>query len=188
MPEIPQDSVRGPIRAWIEKHAGGLGDNVLEVGSRMTSKESWWIDNRVLGSGKWTGVDMQPGHNVDIVADIESLPDEWAGRFSGALCCEVLEHVKRPWIAVRELRRVICAGGLCVFTVPSCFPLHGFPDDYWRISESGIRLLLEDAGFTSIETDKAGNVDFLLNDHGEHGGKPTHKRTTPMHTMAIARA
>lgn len=186
--KIHPESVRGPIRAWIEKHAEGLGDNVLEVGSRMSFPGAWWINNRDLAKGEWTGVDMQPGHNVDMVADIESLPRAWSGEFTGALCCEVLEHVKRPWVAVHELRRVVRPGGLCVFTIPSCFPLHSFPDDYWRISESGIRLLLEDAGFYNIATGKAGNVDFLLNDHGEEGGKPIHRRNTPMHTMAVARA
>lgn len=186
--KIYPKSVRGPIRAWIEKHAPRLGDDVLEVGSRMSFPDAWWINNRDLAVGKWTGIDMQPGHNVDTVADIEMLPKCWEGRFTGALCCEVLEHVKRPWKAVSELRRAVRPGGLCIFTVPSCFPLHSFPDDYWRISESGIRLLLEDAGFEGVETSSAGSVDFLLNDHGEQDGKPIHKRTTPMHTFAVARA
>lgn len=188
MNKIPMTSVRGPIADWIARHANQFGDDVLEIGSRMTGPNNWWIDNRHHATGQWTGVDMQTGHNVDMVADAENLPAEWVDRFSAVLCCEVLEHTKHPWIVVQNVRRVARPGGLCVFTVPACFPLHGFPDDYWRISESGLRLLLGDAGFSDIKTAKAGEVHFLLNDHGEHDGKPIHKRMTPMHTLGTARA
>jgi SAM-dependent methyltransferase len=114
--KLPLKSVRGRIRHYIERHAGKLGDDVLEVGSRMTTDKAWWIVNRDLATGAWTGIDMQPGHGVDRVADIHDLPAEWAGRFSGVLCSEVLEHVARPWVALPMLARVIRPGGWIVVT------------------------------------------------------------------------
>lgn len=183
--DLPQTSVRGPIRAWIERNAALLGDDVLEVGSRSTHANQWWLVNRDLAQGQWLGIDMQPGHGVDQVADIHELPAAWKGRFSCVLCSEVLEHVERPWLALPELFRVIRPGGSIIITVPSCFPIHAFPDDYYRYSMSGIRVLLGDAGFVDIETGTGGSVDFLLDDHG--GGRHA-KRSTPMHTFATARA
>lgn len=185
MHRAPMTSVRGPIRDWIERHAEGLGNDVLEVGSRQHVPGAWWVINRDLARGQWTGMDMQEGAGVDVVADLHALPDEWAGRFTGVVLSEVLEHVARPWVALPNLHAVMQPGALLIVTVPSCFPIHAFPDDYYRYSESGLRVLLEDAGFSDIRTSNAGRVDFRLNDHGERG---IAHRSTPMHTMAVAKA
>lgn len=182
--KLPPDTVRGRVRGWIERHADQLGDDVLEVGSRLHVPGAWWLVNRDLARGQWTGIDMQEGDGVDVVADLHSLPAEWEGRFSGVVCSEVLEHVARPWRALPELLRVMRPGALAVFTVPSCFPLHAFPDDYYRFSESGLGVLMEDAGFVDIVLASAGRVDFRLDDHGASIAK----RSTPMHTFAVARA
>lgn len=182
---MPATSVRGPVRAWIERHAASLGDDVLEVGSRMTTPGAWWIVNRDLAQGQWTGMDMQPGDGVDVVADLHALPPEWVGRFSGVVCSEVLEHVARPWVALPKLREIMRPGALLVITVPFCFPEHAFPDDFYRYTASGLRVLLGDAGFTDVQTETSGRVDFVLDDHGGGG---LAKRRTHMHTFAVARA
>lgn len=184
MNRLPLNSVRGRIRAYIERHAGALGDDVLEVGSRIHDPAAWWCTNRDLANGQWTGIDMQAGEGVDQVADIHDLPAEWAGRFSGIVCSEVLEHVARPWMALPELRRVLQPGGLLVITTLFAFPEHGYPDDYYRYSQSGLRLLLADAGFSDFATEYAGEVPIELNDHGERG---VARRRLPMHTFAVAR-
>ena len=184
MNRLPLNSVRGRIRAYIERHAGALGDDVLEVGSRIHDPTAWWCTNRDLATGQWTGIDMQAGEGVDQVADIHDLPAEWSGRFSGIVCSEVLEHVARPWLALPELRRVLQPGGLLVITTLFAFPEHGYPDDYFRYSQSGLRLLLADAGFSAISTEYAGEVPIELNDHGERG---VARRRLPMHTFAVAR-
>lgn len=179
----PLTSVRGRVRHWIERHADKLGDDVLEVGSRASRPGCWWIVNRDLACGQWLGIDMQPGHGVDQVADIHDLPVEWRGRFSSVLCSEVLEHVARPWVALPKLREVIRPDGWIVITTLTSFPIHGYPDDYWRFTESGMRLLLEDAGFRNITTGTAGEVAYVLNDHGEPAQS---RRSCPMHVFAVA--
>jgi SAM-dependent methyltransferase len=181
--KLPADSVRGRIRAFIERQADKLGDDVLEVGSRMTNPHTWWIVNRDLGTGRWMGLDMQPGHGVDRVQDIHQLPEMWTGRFSAVLCSEVLEHVARPWLALPELRRVLRPGGWLVVTTLFAFPEHGFPNDYYRYTDSGLKLLLKDAGFANVLTEYAGETTMRLNDHGEAGCVT---RTLPIHTFAIA--
>ena len=181
---LPPDSVRGRIRRYVERHAAQLGADVLEVGSRVHVPGAWWCTNRDLAQGQWTGIDMQPGEGVDRVADMHLLPDEWAGKFSGVLCSEVLEHVARPWVALPELRRVMAPGALVIITTMFAFPEHGFPDDYYRYSRSGMALLLGDAGFNDIRTDYAGLIPIQLNDHGERG---TVRRDLPMHIFATAR-
>ncbi|HNS27389.1 MAG TPA: methyltransferase domain-containing protein [Steroidobacteraceae bacterium] len=186
MNRLPPNSVRGQVRAWIEKHAAGLGDDVLEVGSRMHTPDAWWVVNRDLARGQWTGIDMQPGPNVDVVADLHDPPDEWIGRFSGVVLSEVLEHVRNPWTALVRLRALMQPGALLIVTVPFCFPRHAFPDDFYRFTESGLRAVLEVSGYKDVATANSGpNVAFALNDHGERG---LIRRQEPLHTFAVARA
>ncbi len=182
---MPTTSVRGRIRSFIERHAAGLGADVLEIGSRQHVPGAWWVVNRDLAQGRWLGMDMQPGDGVDVVADLHALPDEWAGRFTGVLCSEVLEHVARPWMALPALHRAMRPGGLLIVTTLFAFPEHGFPDDYYRYTGSGLRLLLEDAGFTDVQTEYAGGISLQLNDHGERGMA---RRSLPMHIFATASA
>lgn len=183
MNKLPPHSVRGRIRGFIERHADKLGDDVLEIGSRMTSKDCWWIVNRDLATGQWTGCDMQPGDGVDVVADIHRPPQEWQGRFSGVLCSEVLEHVARPWIALPKIHSIMRPGGWIVVTTLTSFPIHGFPDDYYRYTPNGLALLLEDAGFRNVETENAGEIEVRLNDHGEP--RFSHLKL-PMHVFGVA--
>lgn len=185
MRRLPANCVRGRVRSWIDLHAGKLGDDVLEVGSRLHRPDAWWCNNRDLAQGQWTGIDMQEGSGVDVVADIHALPADWAGKFSGVLCSEVLEHVRRPWLALPELRRVMQPGGWLVVTTLFAFPEHGFPDDFYRYTRNGLAGLLEDAGFTDIETAYAGEFRLMLDDHGEG---PINRRGIPMHVFAVCRA
>lgn len=180
---LPINSVRGQIRHFIERHADKLGDDVLEVGSRLTNADAWWIINRDLAKGQWTGIDMQEGHGVDQVVDIHNPPAEWTGRFSGVLCSEVLEHVARPWLALPKLREIMQPGGWIVVTTLTSFPIHGFPDDFYRYTPSGLKLLLEDAGFKNVVTENAGHIEIKLNDHGEAGSCT---RQLPLHVFGVA--
>lgn len=181
--KMPDTSVRGRIRNFIEQHSGKLGDDVLEIGSRMSHKNAWWIVNRDLAQGNWIGCDMQPGDGVDVVVDIHNPPKELEGRFTGILCSEVLEHVARPWVALPKIKSLLKPDGWLIITTLTSFPIHGFPDDYYRYTKSGLKILLEDAGFRNIHTENKGEFKVQLNDHGEIG---MCQRVLPMHVFGIA--
>ena len=83
-----------------------------------------------------------------------------------------------------ELRRVMRQGGWVVVTTLFAFPEHGFPDDFYRYTRNGLAGLLADAGFTDIETAYAGEIDLVIDDHGE--GR-VNERKLPMHVFAVAR-
>jgi SAM-dependent methyltransferase len=56
--------------------------------------------------------------------DIECIPLP-SDSFDVAFCCETLEHVLHPVIALRELGRVLTPGGLLVLTTPNYLSLLG---------------------------------------------------------------
>jgi len=88
-------------------------------------------------------VDLDPRRSPDIVADIHRLPfsDE---EFDVILCTEVLEHVKNPFLAVSEMKRVLKKGGKILLTTRFIFPIHDAPVDFFRYTSFGLAELFKD--------------------------------------------
>jgi SAM-dependent methyltransferase len=59
---------------------------------------------------------------------------------------QVIEHVRKPWIWMKELARVCAPGGVVVTVNPVSWPYHEAPVDCWRIYPDGMRALCEEAG------------------------------------------
>jgi SAM-dependent methyltransferase len=116
---------------------------VYEFGSFQVEGQLDYADLRRLFPGKaYVGCDMREGPGVDRVEDVSALtlPDASAGTI---LCIETFEHVFEVRRAFDEVFRALRPGGLFLLTSPFNFRIHGYPDDYWRISPSCLRRMLE---------------------------------------------
>ena len=91
----------------------------------------------------WTAlrIDINPEFRPDVVGDIEGPLGLRDASFDTILVLDVLEHVRRPFQAVDELRRVLKPGGRLYLTAPFCYPRHGV--EYYRFSELALRDMLE---------------------------------------------
>ncbi len=98
--------------------------------------------------GPVLALDVAPYTATDVIADAHSLPfrDESA---AAVVVVEVLEHLKRPWQFFAEASRVLAKGGVLVGVAPQYCPTHGFPDDYFRYTRSGLTSLAESEGLTA---------------------------------------
>ena len=142
---------------------------------------------------EWVGVDIQSGAHVDVVFDMTRDLSHWPNeteceegprdRFGSCVCAEVLEHVKYPAKMLANIRRILKPGAWLIVTTPFAFPVHAYPDDYWRFAPSGLRLLLEDARFVQVETFERAVKELTLYDHGD---VPV-QWTLPQHVCAVAR-
>lgn len=97
----------------------------------------------------YVGIDLFDGPNVDVVADLCSptLFDdhpELRGQFNFVYCSALLEHVANPFDAARNIRGLLSPQGQIFYTGPWVQGFHPYPDDYWRISFSGLRALFPD--------------------------------------------
>jgi SAM-dependent methyltransferase len=102
------------------------------------------------GSIEWDTIDIKEHSGVKLKAASEySFPiadDEYDIVLSG----NVIEHVRRPWVWLREVVRVCRAGGLVVTVTPVSWPYHPVPFDCWRIYPEGMKALYEEAGLEVI--------------------------------------
>jgi len=124
-----------------------MPDPIVEFGSMQV--EDWQPnDLRPLFTDReFTGTDFREGPGVDRVEDLRSLTFE-DGEVGTALCLETLEHCEDPFTACRELQRVVKPGGICVISSVMLFGIHGYPNDYWRFTPEGLRVLL--GGFDEV--------------------------------------
>jgi SAM-dependent methyltransferase len=116
---------------------------VFEFGSYQVEGQEGYANLRGLFPGKdYVGCDMRPGPGVDRVEDVTAihLPDGSAGT---VLCIETFEHVFEVRRAFDEVFRILKPGGVFVITSPLNFRIHGYPDDYWRMTPNCLRRLLE---------------------------------------------
>jgi SAM-dependent methyltransferase len=112
---------------------------VFEFGSYQVDGQEGYANLRALFAPKsYVGCDMRPGPGVDRVEDVTaiSLPDESAGT---VLCIETFEHVFEVNKAFDEVFRLLKPGGIFVITSPLNFRIHGYPDDYWRMTPNCVR-------------------------------------------------
>jgi SAM-dependent methyltransferase len=73
------------------------------------------------------------------------------------LATETLEHVVDPAAFLAEAHRCLRPGGRIVLTVPFAARWHYIPNDYWRFTPSGLRIVLERAGFSEVVVHARGN-------------------------------
>lgn len=81
----------------------------------------------------------------DVIADITQFNSHISDEsYDALMCTEVLEHVVDPFAAIRELRRIVKAGGYILFTTPLNARIHGPIPDCWRFTEFGLQVLFRD--------------------------------------------
>lgn len=105
-------------------------------------------------------IDSNSGANyiIDICKNNER--DIPTSTFDLIVCTEVLEHTLNPFLAIKEIYRLLKKGGVLLMSTPFDFRIHGPLPDCWRFTEHGIRVLLED--FEILQIKALENEDRFL--------------------------
>lgn len=152
-------TVRHGIFTFLTQHRTFLQSPVIQIGAKRLFAHAWWADQRNLlqwPKETWIGTDLFEGHGVDVVADFcdtdSVLKSFEAGHFGGAVLTEVLEHAIDPLAMLRNTLRVLRPGCWALVTAPFVVHVHNHPNDYWRFTPEGMRVLMERAGFVDVVT------------------------------------
>ncbi len=101
----------------------------------------------------WETLDIYESEQLTYSAPSEysfPIPDnQYDIVFSG----QVMEHVRKIWLWVRELERVCKPNGLVIIITPISWPYHEAPVDCWRIYPEGMKALLEETSLEILHCD-----------------------------------
>ncbi|MER9534383.1 class I SAM-dependent methyltransferase [Mesorhizobium sp. M0586] len=132
------------------KRTGGV---VVEIGARVVGPSSSLQAGQFQPECKFIGVDIHEAPGVDVVADAHFLGEHFEpGSIDGIFSYAVMEHLSCPWLLAAQINRVLKVGGLTLHSVPQAFPVHEMPNDFWRISSEGLKVLFApEMGFEILE-------------------------------------
>lgn len=97
----------------------------------------------------------------DFYCSLDDIPQP-DNKYDLIMCTQVLEHVKNPNKAMKELTRVLKDGGKIAITVPQSYPIHEAPHNYFNFLKFGLRLIVEEAGLQVILLEERGGAFLQL--------------------------
>ncbi|MGA7559001.1 MAG: class I SAM-dependent methyltransferase [Terriglobales bacterium] len=130
--------------------------NLLDVGGRGKPYACFFsgrVPNHYV-------LDVEPAYSVDVVGDARQMPFSDAS-MDVVLITQVLEHIPDPIAVIAEIRRVLKPGGTLLLSVPSIFPQHGSPGDYWRYMPQGLHWILRDFHNVTVKGE-AGTIPSIF--------------------------
>ena len=145
------------IKPTIEKHARG---RLLDLGCG-SGKYKQIMDSFI---DSYVGMDIDSSRgNPDIIGEAHSQPFE-SNEFDTIFCAQVLNHLKEPQIALKEMYRVLKSPGCLILSAPHIMYLNNEPYDFYRYTRYGLDHLLQSAGFEVLSIEPAGGlVSFFGN-------------------------
>ena len=134
---------------YLKRHVPSISGPILEVGSKEYGSTSTFRD--FYTEHEYVGADMEAGKGVDVVVDLTvGTGGLRKNHFALAICCSVLEHVRRPWVFAEHLTSLLRPGGILYVSVPWVWRYHPYPDDYYRFSWRGIMELFPGLAWSDI--------------------------------------
>jgi SAM-dependent methyltransferase len=164
------DLVRPSLRDWAYLDCQRRTELIAEQAAKLPPQLQRLLD--VGGKGKpyacfFAGrvvnhyvLDVEPAPSVDVVGDARHMPFSDAS-MDVVLITQVLEHIPEPIAVISEIRRVLKPGGTLLLSVPSIFPQHGSPGDYWRYMPQGLQWILRDFHSVNVRGE-AGTVPSIF--------------------------
>lgn len=145
------------ILEWV-RHNVSAADihncDVLEIGSYNVNGSLREVIMPFMPAS-YTGIDMRSGPGVDVVCRAEDLVRQFGPhRFDVVLSSCTFEHIRHWRAALAAMKQVCRPGGLLLFIVPSHFPYHAYPYDYWRYRPADVAAIFADCQIECLEEER----------------------------------
>jgi SAM-dependent methyltransferase len=147
----PQTQMMQSILEWTKNHRDEY-QTALSIDKNPTMDEI--IFNR------WPALDVTRA--IWPNTDVQNLHMYNDNSFEMVYSHQVLEHIPKPWIAGKEIVRVLKPNGLGIHTTCAFNPRHGQPsfNDYYRFLPDGLEQLFD--GVETLVKAEWGNRDALI--------------------------
>ncbi len=131
---------------------------VCHVGSLINNKETSeetvlkLRSNFKVFSEEYVGIDLFDGPNVDLTGDLTEEDflekrSDLKNKFGIIICNALLEHVENPFRTGQNIEGMLRTGGHLFFNGPWVWGYHPYPNDFWRISYEGLKVIFKNIEF-----------------------------------------
>ncbi|MCK5131411.1 MAG: class I SAM-dependent methyltransferase [Candidatus Sabulitectum sp.] len=86
------------------------------------------------------------------------------GEYDTVILSDVLEHMPRPELLMKEISRVMSPDGILLMNVPFYYWIHEEPHDFYRYTEFALRYLSETSGMEVIVLTPTGGAPEIMTD------------------------
>lgn len=161
--------------------------NFLEVGARGFRSEG--IRRRVENKFQYIGLDVSSGSNVDLVGDAHRLEELFNQESVDIVYSDdVIEHLIDPFTFIAQANKVLKMNGLFIAKVPTTWPLHAEPCDFWRISLHAWKGILNSRnGFDILTIQELGASAVVPSILSDNISANTQYAPAPLFTIVIAK-
>lgn len=173
--------------ASVAASVDGQRPRFLELGGR--GEVSQHIRENVATGFEYCSIDIDPGPNVDVVGDVHRMSELFpAKHFDIIYSHSVMEHLIVPWQMIIEANKVLKIGGYFIAYVPTTWPLHAEPWDFWRMSSHAWPSLLNDlTGFDICKVQEIGKAAIVPSALKISGNTRMQHDPSPLFTSVIAK-
>lgn len=136
----------------VMRHFTTFDGPILHIGSKAADLDTTTRWRRVFAGKQVIGIDIEDGDNVDYVFDITKnisglRKKTGIKQYATIVAYHLLEHVTNPFEVAANIEKLLKPGGRLILSVPWVQAFHAYPDDFWRISFSGLRQLFKNLDF-----------------------------------------
>lgn len=126
---------------------------LIEIGSKSYKGQRSYRDLIQEDQISYTGLDLEPGENVDLVAQNGYVwPELEDGSFDVCISGQTFEHNPFFWVTMAEISRILAPGGYACIIAPGAQSVHRFPIDCWRFFPDCWAPLCALTGLELVET------------------------------------
>ncbi|MHA1294367.1 MAG: methyltransferase domain-containing protein [Promethearchaeota archaeon] len=99
---------------------------------------------------KYIGADIIDGIGVDVILNLHdiNIPSESVGT---VLLLETIKHIEFPRKAIKEIYRIPKPNSLYIMSSVMYFPIHNYPNDYWRFKAAAFKSLLRKFNYSFVD-------------------------------------
>ena len=125
---------------------------VLEIGSRSFEDQPSYRAIIDEAGEAYTGLDLEAGLNVDVVARNGYVLDEFDDTsFDVCISGQTFEHNPFFWVTMAEIARLLAPGGYACIIAPGGGVVHRYPVDCWRFYPDSWAALCALVGLEPVE-------------------------------------
>lgn len=126
---------------------------VIEVGALDVNGSARYVI-QLLEPREYIGIDIEYGSGVDVICPAEEMVERFGREsFDVVISTSLLEHIRDWKRVVSNIKNICKINGIIYVIIPSVYPYHEYPGDYWRYSREDIKNIFSDCKILTLDED-----------------------------------